>query len=79
MRIGVGGGYPGADIADHVLSRFPKHLREAVDQALDTAADAVDCYLHDGLEAAMNRFNTKRQTKNNSPSGEDRSPDEYRP
>lgn len=76
LRIGVGGGDPGADIARHVLARFPKDLREAVDQALEQATDAVECYLHDGLETAMNRFNTKRPTKNNSPSGEDRSPDE---
>ncbi len=76
LRIGVGGGDQGADIASHVLARFPKDLRDAVDQALEQATDAVDCYLHDGLEAAMNRFNTKRQSKNNSPSGEDRSSDE---
>jgi PTH1 family peptidyl-tRNA hydrolase len=80
LRIGVGGGYPGADIAHHVLSKFSRSEREIIDRTLDLAADAIECYLNEGLGVAMNRFNTKRETnKDTNPSGENRSPDESSP
>jgi hypothetical protein len=47
---------------------------------VDAAADAVDCFLRDGLETAMNRFNPRPTPGDvNHPSGEDRSPDESSP
>ncbi|RPH94055.1 aminoacyl-tRNA hydrolase [candidate division KSB1 bacterium] len=80
LRIGVGGGEPGADVARHVLNRFPPEVREIVNPVLDQAVDAVECYLHDGLEIAMNRFNTKRTSQdNNNPSGGDPLPDKNSP
>jgi PTH1 family peptidyl-tRNA hydrolase len=80
LRVGVGGGYPGADIADHVLSRFSRAEREIIEPVLNQAADAVECYLREGLGVAMNRFNTKRPNqKDDNPSGEDRSPDKPSP
>jgi len=57
LRIGVGRGDPNWDLADHVLSRFTGDEREAVADAVNRAADAVELFVEDGIEAAMNRFN----------------------
>jgi peptidyl-tRNA hydrolase, PTH1 family len=78
LRIGVEGGEPGADVASHVLTKFPAAIRADMDQVLETAADAIECYLSAGLEAAMNKYNTPRneRNQNNHPSGENRSSDD---
>jgi PTH1 family peptidyl-tRNA hydrolase len=78
LRIGVGGGEPGADVARHVLSRFPSGSQKLVSQTIELAADAILCFLANGLDAAMNMYNTKKE-KNNSPSGENRLPDTTSP
>ncbi|MBI5059578.1 aminoacyl-tRNA hydrolase [candidate division KSB1 bacterium] len=75
LRIGVGGGAPGADVAAHVLSRFRGESRKRMDETVERAAAAVECFLHDGLAAAMNRFNTSK-SDNSPPSGAPESPDQ---
>ena len=59
MRIKVGvGEKPGDwDLVDHVLSRFPKAERAAVEDAMKDAADAAALLVQGALEAAMNRYN----------------------
>ena len=42
---------------DHVLRRFSKRERADIDVTLELAADAVECIVADGVDAAMNRFN----------------------
>jgi peptidyl-tRNA hydrolase, PTH1 family len=59
VRIGIGKP-PGRQAgADHVLRRPGRADREALDVAIELAADAVEAIAADGLEAAMNRFNTE--------------------
>jgi PTH1 family peptidyl-tRNA hydrolase len=57
LRIGVERGHPESMLRNHVLSRFPAAERETVKRAIDRAADAVEMFVSDGLQAAMNRFN----------------------
>jgi PTH1 family peptidyl-tRNA hydrolase len=58
LRIGVGPAPEGlADLADFVLDAFGPEERSALAALLDPMADAVDCWLDEGIEAAMNRFN----------------------
>jgi PTH1 family peptidyl-tRNA hydrolase len=45
------------DGSEFVLSPFRRGERKIVEEALDRAADAVECAVNDGLLAAMNRFN----------------------
>ena len=45
--------------ADHVLDRFSKRDRKLVDVAIEDAADAIELILSDGVDAAMNRYNTR--------------------
>jgi peptidyl-tRNA hydrolase, PTH1 family len=58
LRIGIGPLPPEVDdSADFVLERFSREEREALDQLLDPMAEAVECWLADGIETAMSRFN----------------------
>ena len=58
LRIGVG---PVPDVvddrADFVLGPLEAEEREALDAVLPTVADAVECWVSEGAETAMNRFN----------------------
>jgi peptidyl-tRNA hydrolase, PTH1 family len=60
VRIGVGKP-PGGPTrgADHVLRRFSKAEREQMDVTVEEAADAVECIVTDGVDVAMNRYNTR--------------------
>jgi len=57
LRVGVGRGDPRRDLADHVLARFDPDEAGEVERAIARAADAVETFLAEGIEAAMNRFN----------------------
>lgn len=57
LRVGVGRGDPRRDLADHVLARFDGDERDEVERAIARAADAVDTFLAEGIEAAMNEYN----------------------
>jgi peptidyl-tRNA hydrolase, PTH1 family len=60
VRIGVGKPPSKERGADHVLSRVSKREREAMDVTIQEAADAVECIATDGVQAAMNRYNTRQ-------------------
>ncbi len=57
LRIGVGRGDPRRELADHVLAMFDKDESPDVEESVARAADAVECFIAEGIEAAMNRFN----------------------
>jgi PTH1 family peptidyl-tRNA hydrolase len=58
LRIGVGPFPPGGgDLADFVLDEFATEEWEVLTGLLDPMAEAVECWLAEGIEPAMNRFN----------------------
>jgi len=57
LRIGVGGAPPGVDLMEHVLGPFSEAQREEMNEVLNRAADAAECFLKEGVAVAMNRFN----------------------
>lgn len=60
VRVGIGRTAPqGTDITGHVLGKFAGPERDAAEQAVATAVEAIECCLRDGLTDAMNRFNRK--------------------
>jgi peptidyl-tRNA hydrolase, PTH1 family len=62
LRIGVGSpevaGRPVSHV-DHVLSSFTAEQQRELDGALDAAADAALCWLREGIDLAMTRFNKR--------------------
>ncbi len=58
IRVGIGKVHRSATV-DHVLGTFAPDERESAEQAVWTAADAVECWLREDLTAAMNRFNRR--------------------
>ena len=59
VRIGVDKPPGRRQGADHVLRRPGKAEREALDVAVEIAADAVETIVAEGPAVAMNRFNTR--------------------
>ena len=58
VKIGVGEKpHPDYDMADWVLSRFTGEDLKTITQAVKRAADAVECFVREGPDKAMNRFN----------------------
>ena len=59
VRIGVGKPVSKEHGVDHVLKKFSKRERTEIDVVLEEAADAVELIIADGVDAAMNRVNTR--------------------
>ncbi len=57
VRVGIGRGELPGDLAEYVLDAFPPEDVLVVQEAVERAADAVECALREGTAAAMNRFN----------------------
>jgi peptidyl-tRNA hydrolase, PTH1 family len=58
LRIGVGPAPEGLDdLADFVLDDFSGEERDKITELLDPMTEAVETWLQDGIEVAMNRFN----------------------
>lgn len=58
IKLGVGGKpHPDYDMADWVLGRLQGEDRKILDEAAKRAADAAACFLKDGPQKAMNRYN----------------------
>lgn len=58
LKVGVGGKpHPDYDMADWVLGKLQGEDKRVMDEAVKRAADAVECFLKDGPQKAMNRFN----------------------
>jgi len=56
LRFGVGEPPPGLQV-DWVLSRFSRPDRKVVEETLIVAMGAVEIWIRDGIETAMNRYN----------------------
>jgi len=58
LRIGVGPAPPDLeDLADFVLAEFEPEEREALGELLEPMSEAVECWLEEGIEKAMAKFN----------------------
>ena len=61
LRLGIGASGP-VDAADYVLSRFSSDERKTIEMAVQTASDAVECWLCEGIDKAMTQYNAKPDT-----------------
>ena len=58
-RLRVGIGKPLGNPVNFVLTRFAGQELVDVNEAVETAADAVECWLEHGPMTVMNRFNRR--------------------
>jgi PTH1 family peptidyl-tRNA hydrolase len=61
LRIGVGAAGDPAGLREHVLDEFDVEEETVVDETLERAADAVECWVAEGSLVAMNRFNRRNR------------------
>ena len=64
LRIGIGRRDGAREISGHVLGQFGADESELLEKVLVRAADQVECWLTDGVEPAMNKFNGVADSKN---------------
>lgn len=57
LRVGIGPVPDAWDAADYVLARFSAAERPIIEEAMERAADGVECWVAEGIDTAMNRFN----------------------
>jgi peptidyl-tRNA hydrolase, PTH1 family len=58
LRIGIGRVHRDLTV-EYVLSRFESDEQPVIEAAIAAAADAIECWLARGIEAAMNAFNRR--------------------
>lgn len=61
VRVGIGRPPGRMDPSDYVLSSFKKDERQEIELAIVKASDAVECVVANGVEKAMNEFNTETE------------------
>ena len=57
VKFGVGDKPKEWDLADWVLSRYPKEVEADVENGIKKACDAVACIMNEGIESGMNKYN----------------------
>jgi PTH1 family peptidyl-tRNA hydrolase len=64
LRVGIGRPHSSkVDIADYVLSNFKEKELLVLEQALNRAQACLECWIVNGIDTAMNRFNNKNVCK----------------
>ncbi len=61
LRIGIDRPDSDRPSTDYVLGRFSKSDRQLVDEAVRSAADGIEQWVRDGIDAAMNTVNAPRE------------------
>ncbi len=61
IRIGIGQPPKGIEAIDFVLSRFSSEEREVIDKTEKLAVDAIKVIISEGIESAMNKFNSRQK------------------
>jgi len=59
MRIGIRGRENIRDCSKYVLERFTKKEKKILPDVLQRATEACECWVREGIDAAMNRYNRK--------------------
>jgi len=57
LRLGIGIETRLSDLVSFVLEEFDEDERQRLPELLERAADAIECFFAEGLNAVMNRFN----------------------
>ena len=60
LRIGIG--KPICDIVDYVLSEFSENEEITIEQTVGVVIEAIEIYMKDGIQTAMNQYNGRLTT-----------------
>lgn len=71
IRMGIGDKPSGYDLADYVLGHFSKEEEKILDESKKTAVLAIETIISDGIDRAMNLYNTKKTAKKSDKAAED--------
>lgn len=63
IKMGVGDKPAGFDLADYVLGHFSKEEEKILAESKKTAVFAIETIMSDGIDKAMNLYNTKKTAK----------------
>jgi PTH1 family peptidyl-tRNA hydrolase len=58
LRLGIDAPHPNQPLEDYVLDRFNSEQQDTMDGTYERAVDAAACWIHEGVTAAMNKYNT---------------------
>lgn len=58
IKVGIGEKPPRMDLVDHVLGHFQGEDKTAIEEAIPKAVSAAEVFLGEGLNSAMNQFNS---------------------
>jgi PTH1 family peptidyl-tRNA hydrolase len=58
LRLGISAEFGKGEMSDYVLSTFSKAEQKLLPEILDRAVHAAFCFINDGIQAAMNKFNS---------------------
>jgi PTH1 family peptidyl-tRNA hydrolase len=67
LRVGIGRPPGRMDPAAYVLQPFGRDDEMLMDMARDRAVEAIECFLAEGIVAAMNRFNMQAEDESPNP------------
>lgn len=73
-RVGIGPKPPGSDQSRWVLARLSEDETHRLGPAVSRAADACEVFAARGIDAAMNRFNTRSSSRQSKPKAEQQQP-----
>lgn len=69
IKMGVGEKPSGYDLADYVLGHFSKEENKILSESRKNAVLALETIMDEGIDKAMNLYNTKRGKKNEGTDG----------
>ena len=61
IKVGVGNKPQGRDLADYVLSKFPKNESEIVTNSIEDCSKCIQKLIKDGIISAMNEYNQRKK------------------
>lgn len=62
IRLGIGSQKKG-DLVNFVIGGFSKEEVPVLEEAVSNATLAIECIIEDGIDKAMNQYNTKKRSK----------------
>lgn len=60
LRFGIGNQYPRGRQVDFVLGRWTAREQPLVEQKIQASVDIIETFVTEGVEACMNRFNSRK-------------------